>query len=152
MGVIVACVPAFSPLLRSFSRKVSSNSRSRSGGAKSGGGATTAYGQSVKSAVAATGARTPARKSRVLDSIRDDDEVELCEAKNGWEGCHGWGSANGGTASTQVRTVGVADDGDSDQRSGASSPCGGPQQQQQQQHITVVHEYTVQHADAKGGL
>jgi uncharacterized protein with PQ loop repeat len=133
-GVIVACVPALSPLLKSFSQKVSSNSRSKSGayGAKSGG---TAYGQSQRSD-GAMGSRTPARKSRMLDSIRDDDEMELCETKNGWvAGSHG--------TTTRVRTVGVTDDGDSGGRSGTSSPC-----DPQQQRITVVHEYTVEHADA----
>jgi hypothetical protein len=35
---------------------------------------------------AATGSRTPLSKSRVLASFRDDDEMELCEAKNGWLG------------------------------------------------------------------
>jgi hypothetical protein len=135
MGVVVSCMPALSPLLRSFSRKVSSNSRSRAYGAKSGGAA---YGQSQKSG-AATGARTPARKSKVLDSIRDDDEMELCEAKN-------WGTAKAGPPSDRVQTFGGTDDGDSGGRSRTSSAY----DPQQQQHITVVHEYTVQRADAKG--
>jgi hypothetical protein len=133
-GVIVACVPALSPLLKSFGRKISSNSRSGAYGAKSGG---TAYGQSQRSA-AATASRTPARKSRVLASSRDDDdddEIELCEMKNGWVAR---------SHSTRVRTVGGIDDGDSDGRSRTSSPY-----DPQQQHITVVHEYTVEHADAR---
>jgi hypothetical protein len=131
-GVIVACVPALSPLLKSFGRKVSSNSRSGAYGAKSGG---TAYGQSQRSA-AATASRTPARKSRVLaSSCDDDDEIELCETKNGWVAR---------SHSTRVRTVGGTDDGDSDGRSRTSSPY-----DPQQQRITVVHEYTVEHADAR---
>jgi hypothetical protein len=82
------------------------------------------------------GSRAPARKSRMLGSIRDDDEMELCETKNGWAaGSHG--------TATRVRTVGVTDDGDSEGRSGTSSPY-----DPQQQRITVVHEYTVEHADA----
>jgi hypothetical protein len=133
MGVLVGCVPALSPLLKSFGRKVSYNSRSKSGayGAKSGGGGI-AYGQSQRGD-AATGPRTPARKSRVLVSSRDDEEMELCETKDGWlTDSH----------STRVRTVGGTDDGDSYGRSRTSSPYG------PQQHITVVHEYTVQHTDA----
>jgi hypothetical protein len=126
MGVIVACAPALSPLLKSFSRKVSYNSRSKSG----------AYGQSQKSG-AATGSRTPARKSRILVLSRNDDETELCEAKN-------WGAANVGPPSTRERTLCGTDDGDSDGRSRTSSPY-----DPQQQRITVVHEYTVQHADAR---
>jgi hypothetical protein len=124
MGVVVACMPALSPLLRSFSRKVSSNSRSRAYGAKSGGAA---YGQSQKSGAA------------MLDSIRDDDEMELCEAKN-------WGTAKAGPPSDRVQTFGGTDDEDSGGRSRTSSAY----DPQQQQHITVVHEYTVQCADAKG--
>jgi hypothetical protein len=145
MGVIVACVPAFSPLLKSFGRKISSNARSRSGayGPKSGNKSKVTTMQGHKSN-AATGSRTPLSKSRVLASFRDDDEMELCEAKNGWVGdSHGWNTANIGPATPRVHTTGLASDNDSDRGSGTSSPYG------QKQQITVVHEYTVQHGEAK---
>lgn len=140
MGVIVACVPAFSPLLKSFGKKLSYNSRLRSGAYGGKSGKTGHTGHAPKSGVA-TGNRTPMSRSRILASFRDDDELELCETKNGWVAdAHGWNTANIGPAGTQVRTTGVTDDGDSG-RSTASSPSG------QQQQITVVHEYTVQHGD-----
>lgn len=145
MGVIVACVPAFSPLLKNFSKKISYNSRSRSGayGQKTGNKSkVTTQGQKSN---AATGSRTPLSRSRILASFRDDDEMELCETKNGWAGdSHGWNTANIGPTATQVHTVGIANDGDSDRGSGTSSQLG-----QHQQQITVVHEYTVQIGEAK---
>lgn len=49
-----------------------------------------------------------------------------------------------GPPSTLERTLGGTDDGDSGERSRTSSPC-----DPQEQHITVVHEYTVEHADAR---
>jgi hypothetical protein len=144
MGVIVACVPAFSPLPKSFGRKISSNPRSRSGayGPKSG-NKSKGNAQGRKSNAAAV-PRTPLSR-RILASFRDDDGMELCEAKNGWVGdSHGWNTANIGPATPRVHTIGVASDNDSDRGSGTSSPYG-----QNQQQITVVHEYTVQHGEAK---
>lgn len=143
MGVIVACVPAFSPLLKSFSKKVSYNSRSRSNtyGPKTGAQSKGAHTGQQRSS-AAMGSRTPASRSRILASFRDDDEVELCETKGGWAaaGSHGWTAGSQPTA-TRVYTHGVSGDSDSGDRSRASSPTDGGQQ------ITVTQEYSVQHAD-----
>lgn len=143
MGVIVACVPAFSPLLKSFSKKISYNSRSRSG----------AYGQNTgnKSKVTTQGQKSGVgngsrlSKSRVLASFRDDDEVELCQAKGGWIGeVQAWNTAEAGSSAAPGQTDKTASDGDSDRGSGTSS-----QLDKHKQQITVVSEYTVQHSEAR---
>lgn len=143
MGVIVACVPAFSPLLKSFSKKISYNSRSRSGtyGPKTGNKSrVTAQGQ--KSAVE-NGSRLS--RSRILASFRDDDELELCETKSGWIGeSQGWNTAEAGHSGPPGQTDKAASDGDSDRASGSSS-----QLDKHKQQITVVSEYTVRHSEAR---
>lgn len=142
MGVIVACVPAFSPLLKSFGKKLSYNSRSRSG----------AYGKTAGSKGASAtrddrrqvgnGSRVPASRSRILRSFRADDEVELCDAKDGWVSHpRGWNTSNVQSAPASTHARDVTNEAESDRLSGASSAEG-------ERHITVVHEYTVQHGDS----
>lgn len=136
MGVIVACVPAFSPLLKSFGRKITSNSRSRSGGygPRTGENSKLAP-QELKSGTV----RTRASLRVMASSAHDEDEMELFEAKNGWGS-----EPQGWNTTTRVDAVTVASDGDSDRGSDTSSE----QRQRQQQQITVVHEYSVRRDEA----
>lgn len=144
MGVIVACVPAFSPLLKSFGKKLSYNSRSRSGAYGKTAGSKGAFTTRDQKSHVGNGSRAQASKSRILSSFRDDDEVELCDAKHGWASQpRGWNTSDVQSAPAQVHTRDVSGEDESDRLSGASSADG-------ERHITVVHEYTVQHGDGKG--
>ncbi|KAM0716933.1 hypothetical protein Q7P37_006785 [Cladosporium fusiforme] len=144
MGVIVACVPAFSPLLKSFGKKMSYNSRSRSGAYGQKSGTKGAYATHGSKSGTAPGIHRSVSKSRILASVRDEDEVELCDTKHGWvPDRNGWNAATVQHGKSSMYTHGTADESNPPDRSGASSP--GDQHQ-----ITVVHEYTVQHGDAKG--
>lgn len=143
MGVIVACVPAFSPFLKSFGKKISYNSRSRSGAYGQKTGNKSAYTNQGQKSGAGTGAHTSTSRSRILASFRDEDEVELCDAKNGWAtDPNGWNAATVQPGTTRVHTRSTADDSDSQGRSRAESP-------HDQHQITVVHEYSVEHGVAK---
>ncbi|GAB7336410.1 hypothetical protein MBLNU13_g09127t2 [Cladosporium sp. NU13] len=95
MGVVIACVPALRPLLKIFGRQISNNSRSRSGACGADRNEDHACDVPIQGDHTLLGWCSLGRRAGMPASLREDDEMELCEPRIGrLAGPRGWSMAN----------------------------------------------------------
>lgn len=130
LGVFIACVPAFAPLLKAFGKKVVSHgSRSRSRMA--------AYSERKST--------TPVVKESAVHSGLDDDEIELCDHPWANQSRVGHNAHARHGSSRMTKSDRKDEDSDNDHHSGRSAGS-----RASTQGIHVLYEVTVQGDRAEG--